>query len=459
MKHGIIRAPVALTLFLVSCLCMRAGAAPSTEEIAKRADAYLRARTDAGNFSGNVLLARGGAPLFVKSYGFSDETTRARNAVSTRFPIASITKPFTATLVMKLQQQGRLDIGKPICTYLDSCPAHWRPITVRHLLLHTSGIADYAKLPDFPRKMREPRTPAQLIGEFRELPLDFAPGARYGYSNSGYVLLGRILEKAGGRTYAQLLQEQIFTPLDMRDSGLDANIPAGAHVAIGYRPDGARNARVQDLHPSWLYAAGGIYSTVDDLLKWDRALSAGTVLPPEVLAQMWAPEHGVYGFGWQLMRPAPQSLNRTLVYHAGGTIGFATDFLKYPQEQVTVVVLANLLPIPLTEISRDLSAIVFGEAFEMPVVRKAVRVDPALYDEYAGVYGLAPNVDITVAREGDRLTVQATGQPMDIAIPESATMFFSRISPVRISFVRDAAGKVSRLVLHQPGGELSARRK
>jgi len=459
MNHGMIYAQVALAFFLGSCLCMHAGAAPSTDEIAKRADAYLQARTDNGTFNGAVLLARGGTPLFVKGYGFSNETAQLRNTSRTQFPIASITKPFTATLVMKLQQQGRIDIGKSICTYLEPCPAHWRPITVRHLLLHTSGIPDYAKQPDFLRKMREPRTLAQLIAEFREQPPEFAAGTRHGYSNSGYVLLGAILEKTSGKTYAQLLQERIFTPLGMRDSGLDANTPTRPKLAIGYRPDGVRNARAEDVDPSWLYAAGGIYSTVEDLLKWERALSAGTVLPRELLEQMWSLEHGAYGFGWQLMRPSPQSLNRTLVFHAGGTSGYATDYLRYPQEQVTVILLANLLPVPLAEISRDLSAIVFGEPFQMAVARKPARVDPALYDEYVGVYGLAPNVDITVAREGDRLTVQATGQPKDVAIPESATTFYSRISPVRISFTRNAAGKVSRLILHQPGADLTAQRK
>ncbi len=438
---------------------MRAGAAPSTDEIAKRADAYLQAHTDNGTFSGTVLLARGGTQLFVKGYGFANEATQLRNTARTQFPIASITKTFTATLVMKLQQQGRLDIGESVCTYLAPCPAHWQPITLRHLLLHTSGIPDYASQVDFPRKMHEPRTLAQIIGEFRELPLEFAPGARYGYSNSGYVLLGSILEKASGRSYAQLLQEFIFTPLGMRDTGLDANDSSRPKLALGYRPDGVRNALAEDVDPSWLYAAGGIYSTVEDLLKWDRALISGSVLSRETLSQMWSLDHGVYGFGWQLLKAAPQSLNRTLVFHAGGIKGHASDFLHYPQEQVTVVLLANLLPVPLAEISRDLSAIVFGESFSMPVVRKPARVDPALYDEYAGKYRLAPNVDITVAREGDRLTVQATGQPKDVAIPESATTFYSRISPVRVSFMRDGAGKVSRIVLHQPGGDLPAARK
>ncbi|HEU4779778.1 MAG TPA: serine hydrolase, partial [Steroidobacteraceae bacterium] len=292
-----------------------------------------------------------------------------------------------------------------------------------------------------------------------ELPLEFAPGARYSYTNSGYVVLGSILEKASGRTYAQLLQELIFTPLGMRDTGLDANGPTRPKLALGYRPDGVRNARAEDVDPSWLHAAGGIYSTVEDLLKWDRAQISGSVLPRETLEQMWSPEHGVYGFGWQLLKASPQSLNRTLVFHAGGIKGHATDFLHYPREQVTVILLANLLPVPLAEISRDLSAIMFGESFVMPLLRKPAQVNPALYDEYVGKYQFAPNVDITVAREGDRLTVQATGQPKDVAIAESATMFYSRISPVRISFMRDGTGKVSRLILHEPGGDRPVPRK
>lgn len=257
MKHQTIYAPAVLAFLAAAGICLPAGAAPSTDEIARRADTYLQARTDNGTFSGTVLLARGGKPLFVKGYGFSNEAARLRNTARTQFPIASITKPFTATLVMKLQQQGRLDIGKSICTYLEPCPAHWRPVTVRQLLMHTSGIPDYAKQADLPHKMSEPRTLAQLIAEFRERPPEFAAGARYSYTNSGYVLLGAILEKASGRTYAQLLQELIFTPLGMRDTALDAYGPKRPKLALGYRPDGVHNARAEDVDTSWLYAAGG----------------------------------------------------------------------------------------------------------------------------------------------------------------------------------------------------------
>jgi CubicO group peptidase (beta-lactamase class C family) len=327
--------------------------------IARRADAYLQARTAAGQFSGTVLLARGERTLLVKGYGLANEEWRVANTPDTRFPVASITKTFTAALVLTLRRQGRLALEDPVCKHLAPCPAHWRAITLRHLLMHTAGIPEYAKDKDFLQKVRGRIALPDLIAVFRERPLESAPGARYAYSNSHYILLGAVLEKAGGKSYEALLQEHIFTPLGMRDSGLDDNSRVLAKRASGYSPAAGGKSRVNAtfVDTSWLYSAGGVYSTVGDLRRWERALSNGTALPREDVALMWSPEHGSYGYGWQLMQPSPQWLNRRLVFHAGGITGFASDLLIYPDEQVTVVVLANLLPIPLTEIAKELSAI------------------------------------------------------------------------------------------------------
>jgi CubicO group peptidase (beta-lactamase class C family) len=433
-------------------------AVPDAAEVARRADAYLQARAESGTFNGTVLLARGGTVLFVKGYGFADEARQLRNSATTRFPIASITKTFTAALIMSLRREGRLALEDPVCKHLAPCPAHWQPVTVRHLLTHTAGIPDYARAAEFPGKMGERRTTSQLIAEFRERPLDFAPGAKYAYSNSGYVLLGAILEKAGGRSYAELLDRRIFAPLGMRNSGLEGRAGTQVDLATGYRPHGARNAPADFVDPSWLFSAGAIYSSVHDLHAWSQALRSGLPLTRDEVAAMWSAEHASYGFGWQLLAPSPQSLGRRLVFHAGGTTGFATDLLIYPDDDVTVIILANLLPVPLAEISRDLSAMVFGEKYATPPVRRAAKIDPAVFADYVGVYQLAPNVKITVSREGDQLAVQATGQQRDIAVPESVTTFYSRISPVRLSFARDGTGKVTRLVLHEPNRDLTAPR-
>ncbi len=454
-RHAAIRC---LWLALAGTVLLRtpAAATPTDAQIARDADTYLQAHADAGSFSGTVLVARSGKVLFVKGYGFADEQRQLRNGRATRFPIASITKTFTATLVLQLQHSRLLSIDDPVCRHLAPCPAHWNAITLRHLLMHTAGIPDYAKDADFEQKRRLSRTRDQIIAGFRDRPLQFAPGARYSYSNSSYLVLAAVLERAGGKRYRRLLEERILAPLGMRDSGLEPT-PASVPLARGYRPDGASNAPADPVDPAWLDAAGAMYSTVDDLLRWDRALAAGSLLPREVLAAMWSPALRKYGLGWQLEPPAAP-LNRRLVFHAGGTTGFSSDFLRYPDEQVAIVVLANLMPVPLADVSRDLAAIVFGEKYSLPTVRHALAVDPSIYDAYAGRYRLAPEIHIVVSRDGDRLIVQATGQSADVAIPDSATTFFSRVSPVRLSFVKDGAGKVVRLVLHQPGRDLVAPR-
>lgn len=447
------------TLLLAACCFATACSSSVAPDPSAKADEYVQALYDSGKFSGTVLLARGEKVLFVKGYGFANEEARIPNSSGTRFPIASIAKPFTATLVLQQQKRGALSIADPVCKYFEPCPAAWRDVSIRHLLMHTSGIPNFTEAPDFMARVGTRRTLDEVVSTFRDQPLQFAPGTKYRYSNSGYFVLGALLEKVSGRTYAALLEESIFKPLGMNDSGYDNQAPVQPPLAIGYRPHGARNATADLVDSSWLYAAGGIYSTVGDLFKFERALSTDALLPRKELAEMWTPELGEYGLGWQLLPPSPKTLNRRLVFHAGGIPGYSTDLLRYPDEDVTVIILANLHPVALAEVSRDLSAIVLGESYSVPPVRRAAKIDPAVYDAYVGRYEINPSVAIDVTREGDQLAVQATGQAKDFAVPESETTFFSRVSPARLSFAKDASGKVDRLIIHDADKKIPARRK
>ncbi len=443
---------------LVAACCI-ATACTSSADVAPKADEYLQALTDSGRFSGTVLLARDGKTLFVKGYGFANEESRIPNSAATRFPIASIAKTFTATLVLQQQKRRTLSVADPACNYLQPCPAAWREVTIRHLLMHTSGIPDFAEAPDFMTRVGTRRTLDEVIATFRDQPLQFAPGTKYRYSNSGYFVLGAILEKVSGKPYSDLLEDSIFKPLGMTDSGYDNQASVQPPLAIGYRPHGTDNAIAEFVDSSWLYAAGGIYSTVEDLHKFELALTTDTLLPRDELAGMWSPELGEYGYGWQLLPPSPQTLNRKLVFHAGGFPGYSTDLLRYPDDSVTVIILANLHPVALADVSRDLSAIVLGESYSVPPRRRAAKVDPDVYDAYVGRYEINPSVAIDVTREGDQLAVQATGQAKDFAVPESDTTFFSRISPSRLSFVKDGSGVVNRLVIHDGDRDIPAVRK
>jgi CubicO group peptidase (beta-lactamase class C family) len=269
---------------------------------------------------------------------------------------------FTAVLVLEMQRQRKLSLSDPVCRHVSPCPKSWNAITIRHLLTHTAGIPDYAKDPDFMQRVRLRRDLAGIIAGFRDRPLTSPPGTRYEYSNSGYLLLGNVLERVGRKPYEQLLREHIFEPLGMRHTILDDNARLVPKRASGYRASGHTRSNADFVDTSWLYSAGGIHSTAGDLFIWVQAHLAGTILPSEEVNRMWAPALGTYGYGWQLLSPSPQTLNRRLVFHAGGTTGFATDLLVYPEEEVTVIILVNLMPVALADLSRDLSAIVFGDS-------------------------------------------------------------------------------------------------
>jgi CubicO group peptidase (beta-lactamase class C family) len=454
-KFRAIAAVVSLTFaFNLPTKAATGGAPPTDGIIAQRADEYLQAQTDAGFFSGTVLIACEGQTLFSKGYGYANAEWQMPNSVNTRFRLASITKIFTATLVLKMQELGSLQVHDAVAKYLDDCPVTWRDVTIHHLLTHTSGIPNLTDQPDFLNKARVPQSPAAIVATFRDRPLDFAAGEKYRYSNSGYFLLGLILEKISGKPYEQLLRELIFDPLGMHDTGYDRHSTVLPRRATGYQPDGEGLIHAEYIDSAWVYSAGGIYSTVEDMLKWDRALATNAILPSETLQLMWTADKGEYGYGWQVLPPSSKTFNRPLVMHAGGINGFATDYLRYPDENVSIVILSNLATSSMLKLSRDLSAIVFGESYSVPTVRKAIQVDPATYDTYAGEYQLSPTMSLKVTRENNRLMLQPTGQAKDVGIPESKTKFFSRRVDAQVSFVKDDSGKVSEMILHQGGREI-----
>src|SRR5262245_316747 len=249
-------------------------------------DAYLSGLAANSAFTGSVLVARHGAVLLSKGYGLADEDRKVPNAPNTRFRIGSCTKQFTAMAILILQQQGRLSVTDPVCRFVPQCPPAWAPLRLEHLLLHTSGIPDYINSPEFPASIGQPATVAQLVARFSSLPLEFTPGDHWKYSNSGYTLLGDVIEIVSGQTYADYLHDHVFTPLGMADSGFDSNTPSLPLHATGYLRPGVKPVF---LDMSEFYAAGALYSTVEDLYRWDRALVGGQLVPAAVVQEAFTP--------------------------------------------------------------------------------------------------------------------------------------------------------------------------
>jgi CubicO group peptidase (beta-lactamase class C family) len=465
MKDFTRRVPV---LMIVACLLVLSGA-PGAQEatapapppdaiVVQRVDEYMQAEMRVNGFSGTILLARKGTPIVAKGYGLANAEWDIPNTPRTKFRLGSITKQFTSMAVMQLQQQGRLKVQDPICQYLAPCPDAWKAITIHHLLTHTSGIPSYTNPPSYPATMMVPKTVDQMVAGFRDLPLEFEPGSQFKYDNSGYFLLGVLVEKVTGQTYERVLRDQIFTPLGMRDSGYDNTAQILSMRASGYSRQGADVTNAPYLDMVQPFAAGALYSTVEDLLKWDQALYTEQLLPAAAKSAMFTPFKGDYAYGWQAPAPSPQTFGRKQLAHGGGINGFSTMIIRLPDENVTSLVLSNVQQAQTSRIARDLLAILFGQPYQVPVVRTVAKVDPKLYDAYVGQYQLAPTFILTVTREGDRLMTQATGQGKLELVPESDTKFFLKVVDAQITFVKDDSGKVTHLILHQGGRDQKATR-
>jgi CubicO group peptidase (beta-lactamase class C family) len=293
-----------------------------------------------------------------------------------------------------------------------------------------------------------------MIARFRDRPLEFAPGEKFAYSNSGYFLLGAIIERVSGMSYEDFLKQAIFAPLGMDDSGYDHLATVLPHRAAGYVRQGHVLENAAYLDMAQPYAAGSLYSTVLDLATWDRALRDGRLIPAEAMARMFTPVKNDYAYGWSV---ADRSGHREMS-HGGGINGFATHILRIPDQGLCVVVLCNVLPANPGHVARDLESIALDEPYKLPHLRTVAKVDPEIYDAYVGRYELAPERFLTVTREGDHLMAQPTGQGKLEIFPETEADFFLKVADVAITFVKDDQGKVTHLVLHQGGRETRVKR-
>jgi CubicO group peptidase (beta-lactamase class C family) len=384
-----------------------------------RLEQYLKACVDVLQFNGTVLVKHQGQILLSRGYGFANVEHQVPNAPQTKFRIGSITKPFTSMLVLLQQQAGKLSVEDPINKYLSDPPATWAPIKIHHLLQHTSGISEFTESADYLTKQAHLGRPEKLVSIFRDQPLKFAPGERHEYSNSGYLLLGLILEQVAGRSYESLVQQQIFGQLGMCDSGYDRHAPIVPHRAAGYSRVGGsiRNAPYVDI--AAVQAAGALYSTVEDLSTWDDALTAGKLLTPELYEKLYTPGKGKYAYGWVVESRS----GRRYLWHTGAIDGFSSSIARCPEERTCVVVLSNFDSGAPHRMGNELMAIAFGEEYRLPRQHQAIDVDPAKYDAYVGRYELDPETILIVSRNGDQLQAAIGGEKLDI-FPESQTDFF-----------------------------------
>jgi CubicO group peptidase (beta-lactamase class C family) len=448
-----------------ACLCVFAlgcamGVTQSADEAAVKArlDQVAGSYTAGNAFMGTVLVVDGDRVLLDKGCGMADLEWGNANAPDVKFRLGSLTKQFTATLVLLLQQDGKLKIDDPVSKYLPDAPKTWEKITLANLLGHTSGIPSFTDAKEFGVWRMSPHTTEEELALFRDKPLDFEPGSKFAYSNSNFEVLGAVIEKVSGRKYGDLLRERIFDPLGMKDSGLDTDELVLPKRAQGYMPGpgGIVLARSESMTVPW--AAGSIYSTTGDLLKWERGLFGGKVLSADSLKAMTTAGKGNYGLG--VMAIDKDGLK--VVEHGGGIEGFNTSLLYVPERRIAVVVLSNVNGMAPSTMTNQLLDVVLGKPVTLANERKAVPIAKEELAKYVGVYDLLPTFSVTIAISGDGLTAQGTGQPafplMYVGIKDGHPRFFAPPVDAEIEFIPDASGVFTSMVLHQAGHDSPGKR-
>ncbi|WP_080058104.1 serine hydrolase [Spirosoma aerolatum] len=355
------------------------------QQKADKIDALIQQYVANRQFNGTVLVAEQGKVIFRKGYGMANMEWNISNTPDTKFRLGSITKQFTSMLIMQLVEKGKIKLDGKVTDYLPDYPkATGDKVTIHHLLTHTSGIPSYTGFPDFFEKMsRDPYTPDAFVKKFSDMPLEFEPGSTFSYDNSGYFLLGVIIEKVTGKSYAEVLQEAILKPLQMLNTGYDLADPIIPKRASGYEKRGGRYVNAPYLDMTIPYAAGSMYSTVEDLYRWDQALYTDKLLSAQSKETMFTPFLSHYAYGWGVSKTKIGSLKDSLllIEHTGGINGFNTIISRIPKDKQLVVLLNNTGGAPLGSIRKNILNILYNQPVEAPKkpIADALR-QPALTD-------------------------------------------------------------------------------
>nr|MBN2276535.1 beta-lactamase family protein [candidate division Zixibacteria bacterium] len=416
----------------------------SCREIQNELDHYLVAANELWGFEGTALVAVRGRIILCKGYGLANKEMGIPNTPQTRFYMGSITKQFTAAAILKLQEQGLLDINDPITKYLPEYP---RPsgdkVKLRHLLSHSSGIPNYTDDPRIVLKRTMRMTPEELIRSFQYKALEFEPGTEFRYSNSNYIILGVIIERVSGQSYEAYLHHNILHLAGMKNTGYarrEAGIPDRADGYTQEEPGQLVDAVPVD--HSILYSAGALYSTVEDIFLWDRALYGNSILSRQSVEAMMTPNLGNYGFGWML----ENKYGRRHAYHGGFLDGFNSIYSRWPDDHLCIVVFSNDDEAPVKKMAMGLAAIVFGKPYVKPIRKTPRVIDPRRLHEYAGAYQVDSGLYRYVIVDNDSLYTNLRLEPRQLLYPQAVDTFFFASDNTRLmAFGKDDSGRVDEL--------------
>ena len=418
---------------LISCSYVNANSS-----VGGKIGIYLAALQLNKNFNGAVLVAQNGKILKSAGYGFTDYEHKIKNTPKTIFPLASLSKQFTAMAIMQLYEKGSLDLEDKLSKYIPDYP-RGNEISIYQLLTHTSGITCDPIL----SKHFISDNIIDVINTFKNLPLLNNPGEKYGYSNCGYILLSYIIENITGNTYADYIKANIFEPLGMNNSG---SFCTGKDIQVqGYASDLDFTGLDIDYMINRLFGAGGLYSTVEDLYLWDKALYTDKLVSKKTIDKIFTPNKSSYGLGWFVFN---NSLGKT-VHHGGHVNGFSSSITRYIDKNTAIIILSNNDVVDMKSISDSISNILFKGTYVLPKAKKAsIKLDSKIYNDFVGQYKFARGATIIISSAKGKLFCRASNKRVFEMCPESKDAYFLKDADFTISFIRNNNKKVTKLYLN-----------
>ena len=423
----------------------------------KLLDQYMQAQMNVKGFNGAVLVMQHDKIVLKKAYGLADREWNIQNTAETKFRIGSVTKQFTAACILQLIEQGKVSLDDKLSKFIPGFPKG-DSVTIHMLLNHTSGIPSFTELKDFGSYARLSLSKDSMISYFKTRPYDFSPGTKWQYNNSGYFLLAYILEKISGQLYENYLRQNIFDKLGMNNTGVDKLDSVLPMRARGYAKQKNKIINAEFISMEWPFGGGVLYSTVEDLYKWDRALYGTGVISNASKQKMFTP--GKSNYGYAMIIDSLETHPRT--WHNGSIPGFQSNISRYVNDDACIIVLSNMAislsnTLPITDVvAEGLADIIFELPYETPYVHKEIKIDPALLDRYVGKYKAFLTLEV-IKKDGKLYRHREGSADIELK-PESETKFFyDDDSNRQLEFEVDKTGKVVKIwfINNEQRGEMT----
>lgn len=422
---------IRLTLIIILLFASNSSIAQTNKV---KIDSLIKAYISLNKFNGIILVSEKGKIIYEKSYGYSNKTKNKLISSKSVFPIGSLTKPFTALLILRLFEEKQISINEPVSKFIDTYPMG-KEITIKNLLTHTAGIYEALENPKYLEQLTTTYkfTNDEKMSFFKNKPLDFEPGSKFSYSNSGYDLLGVIIEKVSGNTYQKCLQKYILEPLRMTNTGFDyRTLKDNKKKVTGYSYlSKTKQIEAKLWNPYLAFSSGALYSSTGDLLKFYKGLRSFKIVSKETYNEATTPFLDGYGYGWFIDTIGDDKI----INHGGNIEGFTSYFLMNPENDICVILLNNITSTSLERIGNSVYKIITNKPYSLPKPKQEIQLKQAVLSSYIGKYEVSENYVATITLENNNLFLQINNEDKLKLSAEKKNSFFIKEEDIGIEFI------------------------